>query len=204
MRYHLTWLTDKFDKGEIPEVILFWGHVNKKHTTQGEYMLSQWYPSPFSVNEIVYKSAGHWMMARKALLFGDRQTFKKILEADRPDQVRLLSTSIPDFDETTWSECKYDIVSEGNFHKFNQNKKLCSYLMSTRDAVLVEANPFDKVWGIGLSADAKNVSDPYTWEGLNLLGFALMEVREYLRSFAQVSSSSSDLSRKKGRQSVTL
>ena len=204
MRYHLSWLIDKFDKGEYPEVILFWGHVNDKHTRQGEYMLSQWYPSPFSVNEIVYKSAGQWMMARKALLFGDREAYRKILEADRPDQVRCFGTDIENFDETKWSEWKYEIVREGNFHKFNQNKKLRSFLMSTGDAVLAEANPFDKVWGIGLSADAKYVQDPYAWEGTNLLGFALMEIREYFRNFAQFSSNKNDSSNERNRQSVMI
>ena len=204
MRYHLSWLIDKFDKGEYAEFILFWGHVNDKHTRQGEYMLSQWYPSPFSVNEIVYKSAGQWMMARKALLFGDREAYKKILEADRPDQVRSFGGSIADFDETRWSVWKYEIVREGNFHKFNQNKKLRSYLMNTGNAILAEANPFDKVWGIGLSANAKNVHDPYAWEGLNLLGFALMEIREYFGNFAQFGSNKHDSSSERSRQSVVI
>lgn len=204
MRYHLSWLIGKFDMGEFPELILFWGHVNKKETRQGEYMLSQWYPSPFSVNEIVYKSAGQWMMARKALLFGDRQAYKKIMDADRPEQVRSHGVTIAGFDEAKWSEWKYEIVKEGNFHKFNQNKKLRAYLLSTGDAVLAEANPFDKVWGIGLSADAKHVSDPYAWEGLNLLGFALMEIREYLRNFAQFSSNNPDSSREKSRKSIVI
>jgi ribA/ribD-fused uncharacterized protein len=204
MRYHLSWLIDQFDKGEYPEVILFWGHLNHNHTKQGEYMLSQWYPSPFSVNEAVYKSAGQWMMARKALIFGDRKSYKKIMDADTPDQIRFLGGSISGFDETIWSERKYEIVREGNFHKFNQNRKLRAYLMSTGNAVLAQANPFDKVWGIGLSAEAKNISDPYTWEGLNLLGFALMEIREYLRNFAQLTSNSPDSSSERSKQSVVI
>jgi ribA/ribD-fused uncharacterized protein len=204
MRYHLTWLIDMFDKGESPEVIFFWDNINKKNAKQGEYMLSQWYQSPFSVNEIVYHSAAHWMMARKALLFGDRETYRRIIRADRLDEVRSLSRSIANFDETKWSECKYEIVREGNFHKFNQSKKLRAYLLSTGSAVLAEANPSDNVWGIGLSKDAKNVTDPYTWEGLNLLGFAIMEVREYLRSFPQLGSDNVDSSRKKIKQAVAF
>ncbi len=204
MRFHLSWLIDKFDKGEYPEVILFWGHVNEKHTRQGEYMLSQWYPSPFSVNEIVYNSAGQWMMARKALLFGDRAAYKRIIEADRPDQIRSLGGAITDFDEAKWSEWKYEIVREGNFHKFNQNKRLRSYLMSTGDAILAEANPYDKVWGIGLSPGTKNIADPYTWEGLNLLGFALMEIREYLRNLTQFSSNSPESQNERNRRSVVI
>jgi ribA/ribD-fused uncharacterized protein len=203
MRYHLSWLIDTFDKGQYPEVILFGSHVNKKNTTQGEYMLSQWYPSPFSVNEIVYNSSAQWMMARKALLFGDREAYRKIIKADSPDQIKSYSRAITDFDEARWAEYKYEIVREGNFHKYNQNKKLRTYLLSTGNAVLAEANPFDKVWGIGLSSEARNVTDPYTWEGLNLLGFALMEIREYLRNFAQFGLDNAD-ARKKSRDAVVF
>lgn len=185
MRYHLTWLIDKFDRGYSPAVIFFWDHKKKQASTCGEHMFSQWYPSPFSVNEIVYKSAGHWMMARKALLFGDREAFKRIIEADRFEEVRSVSHIINNFDEATWGERKYDIVREGNFHKFNQSKKLRECLLNTGTAVLAEANPVDNVWGIGLSHDSRNAKDPYAWKGLNLLGFALMEIREYLRQISQ-------------------
>lgn len=195
MRYHLTWLTDKFDKGQCPDVVFFWSHINRKSTSYGEFMLSQWYPAPFSVNEIVYKSSGQWMMARKALLFGDRKAFKRIIDTDRPEEVRALSRNIDHFDETIWSECKYDIVKEGNFHKFNQSKRLRTYLLNTGEAVLAEANPFDNVWGIGLSHDSKNANDPYAWKGLNLLGFALMEIREYLRDAAEFDAAISDSAR---------
>lgn len=183
MRYHLSWLTDKFDKGEPLKYIFFWAHSNKSSTPVGEFVLSQWYHSPFSVNEVVYKTAAHWMIARKAILFGDRESFKKILAADRPEEVRALGRNINGFDELKWSERKYEIVKEGNFHKFHQNKKLRTYLLSTEDAILVEASPVDEIWGIGLTCDSKFAKDPYAWNGLNLLGFGLMEVREYLRQF---------------------
>ena len=183
MRYHLSWLTDKFDKGEPLKYIFFWGHSNKNSKPTGEFVLSQWYHSPFSVNEVVYKTAAHWMIARKAILFGDRQSFKKILAADRPEEVRALGRNINGFDELKWSERKYEIVKEGNFHKFHQNRKLRTYLLSTEDAILVEASPVDEIWGIGLAFDSKFAKDPYAWNGLNLLGFALMEVREYLQQF---------------------
>jgi ribA/ribD-fused uncharacterized protein len=46
--------------------------------------------------------------------------------------------------------------------------------------VLVEASPLDRVWGIGLAADHEAAASPSRWRGRNLLGFALMEVRERL------------------------
>jgi ribA/ribD-fused uncharacterized protein len=182
MRYHLSWLINKVDKGESLDYILFWGHIGKLSRTSGEFMLSQWHGSPFYVNEVLYKTAGHWMMARKAILFNDRDAFRKIIHADRIEEVRAISQNLKGFDEGKWSEWKYEIVKEGNFHKFHQNKKLQSYLLSTKDAILVEANPVDEIWGIGLTQEAKHARNPYAWNGLNLLGFALMEVREYLNN----------------------
>ena len=121
-------------------------------------------------------------MARKALLFGDRETFKKIINADRPEEAKMLGLRISNFDELSWIESRHEIVREGNFHKFNQSKKLRTYLLNTREAILAEANPLDGVWGIGLSQDSRLIKNPYTWKGLNHLGFALMEIREYLKN----------------------
>lgn len=179
MRYHLSWLTERYDRGEHLEYVFFWAHAKKQGKAVGEFVLSQWYSSPFSVNEVTYKTAAHWMMARKAALFGDRVSFEKIIQADRYEDLKTLSRSIKHFDESVWREWKYEIVKEGNFHKFNQNKKIKAYLLSTTDRVLVEASPCDRIWGIGLPEESKHITDPYSWNGLNLLGFALMEVRDY-------------------------
>jgi ribA/ribD-fused uncharacterized protein len=65
-------------------------------------------------------------------------------------------------------------------HKFSQHEVLKGYLKSTGSAVIVEASPTDAIWGIGLVQDAQGVENPHTWRGLNLLGFALMEVRDAL------------------------
>lgn len=46
--------------------------------------------------------------------------------------------------------------------------------------MLVEASPLDRVWGTGLAADHQDATAPGHWPGLNLLGFALMEVRHQL------------------------
>ena len=46
--------------------------------------------------------------------------------------------------------------------------------------MLVEASPYDKVWGIGLSTDDENAEKPLQWKELNLLAFILMKVRKKL------------------------
>lgn len=72
------------------------------------------------------------------------------------------------------------LVVEGNVAKFSQNPDLKEFLLGTGDAVIVEASPYDKIWGIGLKANDERARNPETWRGENLLGFALMDVREEL------------------------
>uniref|UniRef100_UPI0035A00B10 NADAR domain-containing protein n=1 Tax=Delftia acidovorans TaxID=80866 RepID=UPI0035A00B10 len=64
------------------------------------------------------------------------------------------------------------------------NPALARYLLNTGDRVLVEASPVDAIWGIGLAADDVRATVPAGSQGLNLLGFALMQVRARLRSTA--------------------
>ena len=85
------------------------------------------------------------------------------------------------FDDARWCEARFEIVVQGNLAKFSQHPALGDYLLSTRDQVLVEASPVDRIWGIGLAADDTKASRPEQWRGLNLLGYALMEVRDRLR-----------------------
>lgn len=104
-----------------------------------------------------------------------------MLAAPTPRSAKSLGRSVRNFDESMWSENRSSIVFDGNLAKFSQNPALASYLLDTKDRVLVEASPDDRIWGIGLSEDDRNVRNPERWRGLNLLGFALMRVREHLR-----------------------
>ncbi len=47
--------------------------------------------------------------------------------------------------------------------------------------MLGEASPVDNIWGIGMAKADENIYNPERWKGENLLGFALMEVRDELK-----------------------
>ena len=53
-------------------------------------------------------------------------------------------------------------------------------MLETGDLILVEASPLDRIWGIGFrEKKAMEMGNRERW-GMNLLGNALMKVREQL------------------------
>jgi ribA/ribD-fused uncharacterized protein len=69
------------------------------------------------------------------------------------------------------------IVYAGCRLKFSQNPELKEFLLSTSDMLLVEASPYDNIWGIGLNERDAFSIPPSQWPGQNLLGKCLMGVR---------------------------
>ncbi|WP_328479453.1 NADAR family protein [Streptomyces sp. NBC_00377] len=160
----------------------FWGHRPRPDGRLGSSCLSQWWPSPFVVDGAAYATAEHWMMAAKARLFEDAEAEKRALAAKSPAQAKKEGRLVRGFDETTWQRERFAIVVEGSVHKFAADPGLRAFLLGTGRRVLVEASPVDRVWGIGMAADDEAAMNPDRWRGLNLLGFALMEARERLRT----------------------
>jgi len=181
--YTIKWLTERFDNGDALKFLYFWGHTKQHGQEVGNFCFSQWFESAFQVNGRTYKTTEHWMMAQKALLFENHEIFEKILQCDKPGEAKDLGRQVIGFDEIVWKANRFEIVRLGNIHKFNQNRDLGEYLLKTGDRILVEASPIDTIWGIGLTKDSNNIDNLYTWRGLNLLGFALMEARDFLNDF---------------------
>ncbi len=178
MKYSLQSILHRYDNKQDLSYIFFWGHTEDDTLTPACF--SQWYPSNFKIGDVYYNSAEQYMMAQKALLFNDVETYNKILLAKTPKQFKNLGRCVSDFSECIWNKNKYDIVVKANVAKFSQNPHLKDFLINTNDKILVEASPYDKIWGIGKSAYCQDIENPYTWEGENLLGFALMEVRDII------------------------
>jgi len=168
-------------RGEYASFLFFWGHQREPDGSVGPGCMSQWWPAPFTVEGRVFATAEHYMMWRKAALFGDEQIAGRILAASHPFRAKELGEQVRGFDEAAWAARRFEIVLTGSVAKFGQHTDLRRYLLATGDRVLVEASPQDRVWGIGLAATDERAADPRQWRGLNLLGFALMRARAALR-----------------------
>jgi ribA/ribD-fused uncharacterized protein len=166
-------------EGNLPPIVAFWGHTAERAGV-GPWVLSQWWPAPFAIDGVTYHHAEGFMMAEKARLFGDDDALELILDADQPAEAKKLGRGVRNFDDKRWAEVRYDVVLRASLAKFSENEDLRAYLLSTAPAVLVEASPRDRIWGIGLGPDDERVLRPGEWRGRNLLGFALTFVRGLL------------------------
>lgn len=146
-----------------------------------KHRLSQWHMVDFyDKNGVKYNCCEQFMMASKALLFNDLESYKKIMATRNQKEQQDFGRAIKNFDQKVWDSQKYGIVKRGNLHRFTQSVPCRELLLSTKGTLLVEASPVDSVWGVKLSADNPLIQDPKNWRGQNLLGKALTEVREIL------------------------
>ncbi|KAH6634037.1 hypothetical protein B0J18DRAFT_6692 [Chaetomium sp. MPI-SDFR-AT-0129] len=172
--------------------------------------LSQWYPCAFSDDtdsSTIYKTAEHYMMYQKAVLFSDPAMGAEILAAEHPRLVKALGRKVANFDGAVWNKHREAIVHRGNVLKFTRpvdtkdgkwavrvpgtdggesegvDRSIKELLLGTGDRELVEASPRDRIWGVGFGA-ARAGSMRAKW-GLNLLGKALVSVREELKKEAE-------------------
>lgn len=173
-------LQKDYMKGKKLDFLFFFGHTNDKENVT-KSCLSQWYISNFKESIYNFNCMEKYMMYCKADLFNDEKIKKEILENSSPKTIKELGRKVQSFNENIWNKIKYSIVLHGNYYKFTQNESLMRFILSTKNKVLAEASPYDKVWGIKMSADDENVNNPTKWKGENLLGFALMEVRGEIR-----------------------
>lgn len=179
MSYSTKNLLNRLDLGESLDYLLFWGHTGKANQMTAA-CFSQWWLQPFVVEGVTYPTAEHWMMAQKAILFHDDAVLTQILATEKPADVKALGRKVANFDPEIWAANCFEIVVAGNMHKFGQHPELKAFLLQTGSKIIVEASPFDAVWGIGIGETHPNARNPRLWRGTNLLGFALMEVLDRL------------------------
>lgn len=157
------------------EFVLFW---------DGPF--SQWCKSTFMTESIYvgtekYTCAEQYMMSEKALFFKDFETRKEIMSTDNPRIQKELGRKVKGFNAEEWSKVAKQIVFRGNLAKFTQNPELKRALMETGTKTIVEASPYDTIWGIGLGEEDPRALDRATWKGLNWLGEVVTDVREFIK-----------------------
>jgi ribA/ribD-fused uncharacterized protein len=154
--------------------IFFWGE-NKEY---GQF--SNFFPSEFTVDGVKYNCSEQYFMKKKQELFdkSNEKLSKEILQEQNPKKIKEYGRKVKNFNEDLWNLHKYKIMLDANYHKYSQNPQLLQMLLNSKDSILVEASPFDRIWGIGYNK--KNALENKNNWGQNLLGKVLMELRSKL------------------------
>lgn len=181
MKYNRDDITTRFNSGEKLDYVFFWkpGQQNQIH----KGCLGQWWGCKFTIDGVTYNCAEQYMMAEKARAFPGNEDLIKdfIMPETNPAQHKKYGRMVKNYDDKVWDRIRKDVVVKGNMAKFSQNPELKRFLLNTGNAILVEASPLDKIWGIKMAETDPGVDNPNNWMGTNHLGFALMEVRDELR-----------------------
>lgn len=150
----------------------FWGGI-----------CSNWYTSEFTLWGITFNCSEQAFMYAKAIKFDDAEIATQILHEYEPSRQKKLGRLIKNYDDAIWNEVRYDIMVEILRAKFSNPQKslITKELLATGDRIIVEASPYDKIWGVGLSEEDIRILDERNWKGYNLLGKALMQVRSELQ-----------------------
>ncbi|CAD0091734.1 unnamed protein product [Aureobasidium vineae] len=130
---------------------------------------------------VKFTCAEQYMMHGKAQTFNSPDIAAQILAATASKAQKALGRKIKGFNDEVWDPVKVGIVERGNYLKFSQNEKFKKVLLETGDRLIVEASADDKTWGIGYNAAGAEKVSRESW-GQNLLGVALMNVREKIRA----------------------
>ena len=162
-------------KGALYDVVFF--HLPKEPNGY----LSNWYPATFTIDGITFSSTEQYIMYRKCKIFGDEESASAILETNDPARQQAIGQGASGFDGTVWNGMKQVVAYRGLLAKFSQNENLKQQLLDTGDAYLVECAHKDIIWACGIRLTEEERFDINKWRGQNILGFALMEVREAIR-----------------------
>lgn len=165
------------EAANTPVVILFedpetndYGFLSLKWTVEIEF------------NNTMYNSAKQAIAAELAKVFNDQENLQRIMIADTPEEVSYELDDVPgDENQAKWNDNIKQLLYDVNIAKFNQYPELVTRLLETKTAVLGAYIPNDNLIGIGLSLDNIQSKNPINWTGQNLLGKALMDIREKFR-----------------------
>ena len=140
---------------------------------------SNFYRRPFTSKGYSLQFSEQGFMLEKALLF-DPSKANAITHATQPDEAKALGRAVQNYDDAVWSSVRYDKMVEVLKAKFEE-PFMCDILLHTGDRIIVEASPYDRIWGVGLAVEDPRIVNEKNWRGQNLLGKALMEVRDQLK-----------------------
>jgi ribA/ribD-fused uncharacterized protein len=160
--------------------------MNDEYEFFWDGIYSNWHPSEFTLDGMTFNCVEQYMMYKKAEVAGDTESMQAVMETPMPNEQKRIGRNIKNYDDGAWSAVRYEIVKDGVRAKFTQNVDLREGMLASGNKHIVEASPYDAVWGIAMGEDDPDRFDESKWRGANLLGKCCMDVRDELRESLEV------------------
>ena len=109
-------------------------------------------------------------LIRHEQLIADPKIREKVINADTPREASNIGRDRNNIRRNIFKEIKCNVMQEGIYQKFKQNKDIRSKLIETRNEPIREMTTKESYWGIGPNLD-----------GENHMGIILMKVRNELK-----------------------
>ena len=145
--------------------------------------LSNFASSPMSIDGTSFSCAEQAFQYFKAKFFNEDEIAKQILEMDNPSEMAITGQHVfilhkPK--QSEWNDVAVDTMEQILRAKFSQNEELKSLLKRTSPCMLVESNPYDRVFGNGLGIGNAKSDCHHNWPGQNVMGKILENIRSKL------------------------
>lgn len=156
--------------------------VYDKHVAFWGSAFSNFFPCEFAYDGKFWKSSEQCFMAMKAKHFGDMGSYEKILASTEPKHAKSLGRLVKNYNDEEWGKVRYNYMYEIVKEKFSQNEYLKDFIKDDefKGKKFVEGNPFDRIWAVGIDYRNDWIDDEKKWDGQNLLGKVLEQVRKEL------------------------
>jgi len=189
------------------ETVILFSDQNMEMSPHG--FLALGWPVAIPFKEKIYKSARHAIFAELAREFNDVERADAIQSAESSSDIRYRIDDVvggKDVNQMKWNTTLSRLIDMVNLTKFKQYPELAQRLMELPSPLVIGAyEPNDTYMGIGISVDNVKAKDKLAWTGENLVGKALMKIRENLiAERAQLVAQSAKRPRKAQTQTSTV
>ena len=147
--------------------------------------LSNFHRAPFTYENFTYHCSEQFIQKKKAELFKDTSSVKKIEEAKTGLDCKLLGNKIANSKKSTWEKRAKELCTPGIKQKFIENREaLITLIKATGQKSIAECTK-DTVWGCGIVLQDDNCLVKSEWINQGIMGEILEGVRRDLAYLVQ-------------------
>ena len=169
--------------------------ITEKHVFFYKDWLSNFHRAPFihrceygpSPSTVICTTSEQAYQYDKAMAFQDTELAALILRMEEPSDALLLGNSVRAFTSKFWDTAKRGVMHRAVKEKYESNLYLAKRLLDPKfdGKTFVEASPIDTYWGIGMAVSNPNIDDETVWQGENVLGGIITEIRGLIKANLQ-------------------